>query len=279
MNRKLMRFPGGMAKAITLSYDDGMEQDEHLIDLLKKYDMKCTFNLVPGYFKKEKVVFPAGEVYRNVTEKKAIELYNDPHIEVANHGYNHKFYTTLSTAEMAEDVVECRKYLESNFKRVVKGMAYPYGWYDDTVVKTYKMCGLWYSRTVNESHSLDLPTEFLKWNPTCHHDDELLMEFAKQIVEMDSKKIEQPRLLYVWGHTYEFETNDNWSVIQGFMDYVSKKEDIWYATNGEIYEYVQAYNRLEISNDGKIINNPSRIPVWVDIDGKIYKIDDTLIIG
>ena len=32
-------------KAITFSYDDGVTQDIRLIELLNKYDLKCTFNL------------------------------------------------------------------------------------------------------------------------------------------------------------------------------------------------------------------------------------------
>ena len=61
-----------------------------------------------------------------------------------------------------------------------------------------------------------------------------------------------------------------------FMQKVSGKEDVWYATNGEIYEYVNAYEKLVYSADGKYIYNPSKIPVWVEIDGTCYKIVDEL---
>ena len=32
----MMRFPGGKAKALTFSYDDGIEQDIRLIEIFKK---------------------------------------------------------------------------------------------------------------------------------------------------------------------------------------------------------------------------------------------------
>ncbi|MBQ8323319.1 MAG: polysaccharide deacetylase family protein [Clostridia bacterium] len=35
-------------KAATLSFDDGVEQDIHLIDILSKYGLKATFNLNSG---------------------------------------------------------------------------------------------------------------------------------------------------------------------------------------------------------------------------------------
>ena len=41
-------FPGGKRKALTLSYDDGVEQDITLMGILDKYGIKCTFNLNSG---------------------------------------------------------------------------------------------------------------------------------------------------------------------------------------------------------------------------------------
>ena len=38
-------FPGGKGKACTLSYDDGVVQDRRLAELLRRYGVKCTFNL------------------------------------------------------------------------------------------------------------------------------------------------------------------------------------------------------------------------------------------
>ena len=40
----------GKKKAVTFSYDDGVEQDIRLIRLFDKYELKCTFNLNSGMF-------------------------------------------------------------------------------------------------------------------------------------------------------------------------------------------------------------------------------------
>mgnify|MGYP000794294821 CR=1 FL=1 len=48
-----MRFPGGKKKALTLSYDDGVEQDIRLIDIMKANGLKGTFNLNSGLYAKE----------------------------------------------------------------------------------------------------------------------------------------------------------------------------------------------------------------------------------
>ena len=74
----------------------------------------------------------------------------------------------------------------------------------------------------------------------------------------------------MYGHTYEFDNDDNWSVIEQFAEYMGNRDDIWYATNIEIYDYVKAYERLQVSVDESIIYNPSVIDVWFVKDNSIY---------
>ena len=46
-----MLYPEGKPKALTLSYDDGVRQDERLVDILNRYGIKGTFNLCSGLLK------------------------------------------------------------------------------------------------------------------------------------------------------------------------------------------------------------------------------------
>ena len=55
--RVLMRYPGGRAKALTYSYDDGVDQDIHLIEILNKYNMKGTFKICQVIFSKGVIPF------------------------------------------------------------------------------------------------------------------------------------------------------------------------------------------------------------------------------
>ena len=77
-------------------------------------------------------------------------------------------------------------------------------------------------------------------------------------------------MFYLWGHSYEFDNNDNWDIIEKFAEYAGGHEHIWYATNIEIYDYVNAYKRLQTSFDKKIIHNPSSFDIWVDIKNEVY---------
>ena len=77
-------------------------------------------------------------------------------------------------------------------------------------------------------------------------------------------------MFYLWGHSYEFDNDDNWEIIEKFAEYVGNKDDIWYATNIELYDYVKAYEQLQVSVDKTIIHNPTAIDVWFMENGKTY---------
>ena len=77
-----------------------------------------------------------------------------------------------------------------------------------------------------------------------------------------------PKLFYLWGHSFEYNDNDNWNILESFAEKVGNREDVWYATNTEVYDYVQAYDRLECAADGKMLSNPTDKDVYLDWFGK-----------
>lgn len=268
MNEMYLRFPQGRKKAFTISYDDNITQDERLIDLMQKHKIKGTFNIIPNWFAKEDAVFPEGETYINVTEKKALEIYNNEYVEVANHGYNHIKMTSVPQILMTEDIVKCRKKLEKMFHRIVTGFAYPYGWYNTELMNVLQGAGISYARTVVSTYEFNLPENWLELNPTCHHADEHLEDLTEQF--LCDEVMEAPYMFYVWGHTFEFDQQNNWEIIEKLLKKISGKDDeIWYATNGEICRYHNAYKSLIFSADMDYIHNPASVDLWAEIDRKI----------
>ena len=166
MKQCYMRFPGGKKKAFTISYDDNITQDERLIKKMEQYHIKGTFNIIPGWFSKEDAVFPEGETYINVTEKKAKDLYDNSLVEVANHGYDHQKSTTVPPMQLMEDIVKCRQELENMYDRIITGYAYPYGLYNETLIQILKNAGISYARTVESTYEFHLPEDWLILNPT-----------------------------------------------------------------------------------------------------------------
>ena len=51
---------------------------------------------------------------------------------------------------------------------------------------------------------------------------------------------------------------------------LANRDDIWYATNIEIHDYVEAYKSLRYSANGQMVYNPTLYTIWFDVDGKLY---------
>ena len=79
-------------------------------------------------------------------------------------------------------------------------------------------------------------------------------------------------MFYLWGHSYEFERDDNWNIIEKFSKKIENKSDIWYATNIEIVDYLDAVNRVQVSVDGDFAFNPSSMSVWLEVDKKMVEL-------
>ena len=269
--RRMLRFPGFKSKALTLSYDDGVAQDKRLLSIMVKYGLKGTFNINSGLFGKEPTIDKG-----RMTAEEVIQLYAGTGNEVAVHGYKHLSLAEVDGALAANDVIEDRKNLEKMFGKIIKGMAYANGSYNDEVVQLLKTCGISYSRTTISTEKFDLPIDWLRLPATCHHANPKLMELAKEFVEGEESAYfwaRKPKLFYLWGHSYEFDAQgQSWDIIENFAAYVGNREDIWYATNGEIYEYVQAFDRLQFSADGMTVFNPSALDVYIDSLSGQFKI-------
>lgn len=266
MKNMRLRFPGGKEKAFTMSYDDGVQQDVRLIEIMRRNGVKGTFNIGAGLFAEEGTVYPKGQVHRRMTLNECLKAYEGDDIEVAVHGFTHPWLESLPSPTAVMEIIEDRKGLEDAFQTIIRGMAYPYGTYSDTVVDVLRLCGIAYSRTVESRRNFDLPKDWLRMGATCHHNDPKLMELLGNFLNGSVKR--DPWLFYLWGHAYEFEGNDNWYVIEKFLETIGNRDDIWYATNIEIYDYVKASGQIVFSADGSIAHNPTAKDVWMQVDDK-----------
>lgn len=255
MGKILMRFPEGKKKAVTLSYDDGVEQDIRLIEIMRKNGLKGTFNLNSGCFAPEGRVYPKGTIHRRMTKAQCVSLYKENGMEAAVHGLTHPWLEKLPEVICTYEILQDRMNLEKEFETIVRGMAYPFGTYNDSVVETLKKCGIAYARTTISTENFGMPEDWLRMPATCHHNNPRLMELAKKFTE--TEVLNNPVLFYLWGHSYEFEADDNWNVIEEFAEYMGNREDIWYATNLEIYDYAAAFKQLIFSADGSMVYNPT----------------------
>lgn len=260
MRYVFLRFPEFRNKALTLSYDDGVIFDKKLIEIMQKNKLRGTFNINSSLMQGE----------RRLNEEQAKELYLQDGIEVAVHGRRHLSLAEVPTPIAVEDVITDRVNLERIFGKIVNGMAYANGSYNDDVVRILKDCGIKYSRTCITTEKFDIPTDWLRLPTTCHHKNPRLMELAKKFLEPYTSNYymcQTPRLFYLWGHSYEFNDNNNWNIIEEFAEFLGNREDVWYCTNSEVYDYVKAYESLIFTAERTMVYNPTQIDVYLHIGG------------
>jgi len=247
-------FPKGKHKVLTMSYDDGRVEDQRLVSIFNEYGIKGTFHINAGLFADR---IPLSECAR---------LYQGH--EVSCHTYLHPTIARCPVEQVMQQILEDRRALEKVVGYPVRGLSYPNGSFSEEIVKYLPAAGIRYARTVTSTGSFAMPDNFLTWNATCHHNRNLL-EYAQQFKELS--KTQYLYMMYVWGHSYEFTQKDNWELMEEFCRSIGGRDDIWYASNIEIVDYMEAASRLQYSVSGEFVYNPSVQSVWVEIDKKIIE--------
>ncbi len=267
-----MLFPGGKLKTLIISMDDGRNTDRRLVELLNKYGIKGTFHLNSGklgtkdYLKKEEIK----SLYKNH--------------EVSVHSANHPNLTKLSVKEIRDEILLDRQELERLTGKIVNGMAYPFGNYNDTVVAVAKECGITYARTVEDSYHFLMPNNFLIWSPTIHqfgkayfipndtanNQKELALFYTtiNQFLAADTLA-----LLDVWGHSWENDGEGNrWLEMEKFCKLVAHNPFIFYSTQIDLVNYINAYKSLQYSINKRIITNNSSMDIFIKRGHKSFTI-------
>lgn len=251
------RVPGGRRSIVTMSYDDGVEADRRLVELFRTYGIKGTFHLNSGLLGTAGYVAP----------DEVAALYAGQ--EVSCHSLTHPHLPQLMRADAVGEVLEDRRRLEALCGYPVCGMSYPYGTYTDQLLDTLRQCGIRYSRTTRATRAFGLPEDPLRWHPTCHHSE------ADACADRFLKGMERQRtiqLLYIWGHSFEFDTDEKWAGMESLCRRLADDERIWYATNREIIDYLDVLRGLQISVDGRTLYNPAAGAAWVSVDGQAVEV-------
>ncbi len=262
MTLHVVRFPQGKPKALTFSYDDGVAEDVRLVEIFKQHNLFGTFNVNSG-------LFATGT---RLTAEQVRDLYISAGQELACHTVHHPFLEKLPDAVAVAEVLDDRRALEELSGEIINGMAYPYGTYNDRTIELLKAAGIKYSRTVISTEDFRLPENWLALTATCHHNNPKLFALADTFINDAPTPRQDGWLFYVWGHSYEFRDNDNWDRMEQFAQQVAGKDDVWYATNMQIYDYLTAFHALEFSANGDKVYNPSAVDVWFCANGKDYHV-------
>ena len=226
----------GKKKAITFSYDDGITQDIRLIELLNKYDLKCTFNINSELLGRGDMLMRQGlRVSHYKIKPSDVKSIYEGH-EVAAHTLTHPYLPGCDDNEVIRQVENDRLNLSELVGYEVVGMAYPGGCQnnDDRVAEIIKNnTGIKYARTIADNGSFDPQSNLYRFDPTVYHlDFDKMMALGEEFISL---KTETPKICYIWGHSYEMDYGaDYWVRLEEFFKLISGKDDIFYGTNKEV---------------------------------------------
>ena len=143
--------------------------------------------------------------------------------------------TELPLSCVIWQVEKDREMLEWLTGKEIRCMAYPCRGVNnnDAVAETIKATTrIRFARTITSTYSFVPQTNLLRFNPTIHFRDKRVFDLIEEFLALNT---DEPKLFYIWGHTYELDSTDGaWERFEELCSLISKQEDIFYGTNGEV---------------------------------------------
>ena len=213
-------------KSVTFSFDDGVKQDIPFLELLNKYGMKGTFNINTGLASEaQRWVYKGVDViHMNATDIR--DLYKGH--EVAVHGLTHPYLERLDERTIYNEIYQDKCNLEDWFGEEVVGMAYPFGTYDDRVVEIAKRCGIRYARTIEDTPDFTPQKDLLRFKTTCCFNHPDIFSIIDRFLQSEH---DEKQVLYLWGHTYEFDADHSWGLMEDICKKLASASGVLFETN------------------------------------------------
>ena len=229
----------GKQKAVTFSFDDGVTQDRRVIEILGKYNLKCTFNLnsarlgEPGVLEKNGI----SADHSRISAEEIRSVYAGH--EVAAHTLTHPNLVTIEDdQEIIRQVEQDRLRLSELLGYEVVGFAYPGGGvnHNDHIVQLLKEhTGVRYARINGISKSFEVPEDLYRFQGTVDTRSVPREELFAMADRFLNSSPDRPQILTVYGHSYAYDYEPgSWEVLEEFCAYISNRPDVFYGTTREV---------------------------------------------
>ncbi len=197
-------------------WDDGVQWDIPLIEILRKHGAKASFNLNAATHKEQR----HGEhKHKDVQLVQRLALAELPSVyegfTIANHGLEHKHLSALSEDEARYEIRENRKRLQDIFQQPIEGFAYAYGDYDDQAMRLIEEEGHCYARTVKHVLPCMPPESPFAFHPTCKFND-------PEFFQLYERAKTEGGVFYFWGHSYEMISPEMWADFEAKIQHITE---------------------------------------------------------
>lgn len=234
-------------KFFVWSFDDGLEQDKKIVEILRSFGMGATFNLNSGLYGKRQMIGRIGNIgFREVSlpdfhKKQKHLLKYVPHyripddevrevyegFEIASHSLGHENLTRLTEAELQYNITSDVENLSKKFGQKVTGFAYPFGAKNSTTKKVLMQCGITYARTVKMTNSFDFPADPMELNLTGGHTTADALSKVDQFIAMEEREEDSLFLMFAHGYEFDYGTKESsWEKFKRICDRVAGNSDI-----------------------------------------------------
>ena len=292
-------FPGWTRKAVSYSIDDGnVPLDIKFLDIVKPAGFKGTFNLCnasrEGYTPEDYRRIYDGCEIANHCKNHPLAIPDGAEWEISDEMYDHEtaeenvLYRSETPGLLVRKVPgvsgnrrkyadagnyirfihEAQEELEAVFgENSVGAFVWPYGEQNNAEIKAHlKDVGFYGVRKtgrLEDKGGFALPTDRSAWIYNAGYDN-----FEDVAEKFESYPDDGQLKLFVFGiHSHDYENNGKWGNLAQFADrYGNRPEDFWYATNREVFEYEDAVNSVEITENS--VYNPTSVTLYIKVDGK-----------
>lgn len=209
-------------------WDDGVTTDIRLIEILKKYHAKATFNLCLGKNESERqLVGQFNEIdIVSLAYDELYETYKD--FDIANHSLTHPGLTSLNQQDLEIEIFENKARLETLFNREVRGFCYPFGAVNEDVRNMVEKAGHQYARVVENLEDDESNQDLLLLKPHCHF---LAPDFWARY-----EAAKPSGVFYFWGHSFEMHTEKMWQEFENKIAHISNDPDAEWDSITKVYK-------------------------------------------
>jgi len=233
----------------TTSWDDGSIYDIKLSKMLLKYNIKGTF-YIP--LKNDQI--------STILSRKEIKLISN-NFETGAHTLNHTVLTKVSYEKARQEMRDGKSALEDVIGKEIRAFCFPKGKYTQPLLNLVKECKFDYARTVESlriKNVIDTKKRLmhvsLQVYPYKHHvywisilkgnKEGLYNYLSVANVVGDWSKLSETLLensfksgiaFHLWGHSWEIEKHNLWEILEQFLKYVNKRNNVIFCTNTELW--------------------------------------------
>lgn len=244
-------------KYFAWSFDDGLEQDKRIVDILSKYGMGATFHLNSGLFgdktyegrignlgvietpavrfdPRKRHALPFAEHFR-IPADEVVDVYRG--FEIASHTVSHANLARCAEVERAREIADDVQALSNMFGQRVVGFAFPYGAGVKKSRPALEAAGVRYARLATTAKAVQefrFPQDPLSMPLTCWHISKKTFATLQAFFDATAEDDDLFFLMFAHGYEFDFGTHhSNWTRFERICDLVARHDDIECCSIGE----------------------------------------------